>query len=233
MNKTELKEILKKEYGYKDKDFIDEDGKELLKSELENILEKEEANNKVSQLNETDETEEDVIETEEETEFKDDSLSFFDRGVNESEHKKIKDSDLITVMSGLDGAYVHTSRLNGNKYSFNYFGQTEEIPYKEIVNIRNQTPNVINNGWLIILNVDVIKSFGLEGKYKNIFTPNNIDTIFNKSPQDILSMVKQLPTALKETLASIAKKRYTSGQLDRISVIEAIEEGTGIYIKED
>lgn len=232
MNKTELKEILKKEYGYKDKDFIDEDGKELLKAELEKILEKEEED-KVSQSNEVNETEENIVEADVQAEPKDDSLSFFDRGVNESEKKKIKDNDLITVMSGLEGAYVHTSRLNGNKYSFNYFGQTEEIPYKEIINIRNQTPNVINNGWLIILNVDVIKSFGLEEKYKNIFTPNNIDTIFNKSSQDILAMVKQLPTALKETLASIAKKRYANGQLDRISVIEAIEEGTGIYIKED
>lgn len=228
MTKAEIKEILKKEYGYKDSDFIDKDGKEILKKDLEDMLAREEKNKSI-QVEEDglNIQSSDTLEKE-----KDSDLAFFDRDVNESQLTNIKENDLIVVMSGLQNKYVHTSR-NGNRYTFKYFGHTEKMPYSEIQNIRNLTPKVFDEGWLIILNVDVIKNFGLEDKYKRILTPQNADEILKKDSAELSEFAKQLPKGLKRTLALIAKKKIKTGELDSKSAIRAIEEGTGITIEEE
>lgn len=229
MTKNEMVSLLKDKYGYQDSELKGDDGNYLINRELENLIEEEEKKIEQENVKELVDEPESVEETDE-PEI-DEDLAFFDQGVDSIVNKKYDDKDEIMVMSGLSNTYRHKSEL-GRDYVFNRFGQVEKMPYSEVRRIQNQTPMVFKDGWLLILNLDVIKDFGLERQYRHVVTPKNIDKILKQDEQTVLEFTKNLPKALKTTFAEYAKKQYKNGTLDSIRVINAIEDGTGKSIKD-
>lgn len=196
LKKSELIDILKNDYGYIEDD-LKEDGKLYTNAKLRAIIEEEDLD-------------------EEDSERRKNMLV--------SERISIEDSDLITVMNGLSGSLTHRSLSTGRIWRFRSFGQTENIPYSELLTIRNNNPKVFDDCWLVILNPQVQEDFGLVDKYKNIVTPNNIDEIFKKDLDDLEVFVNNLPKGMSVTFFSIARDMYNDGKLDSIQKINFIQE---------
>src|SRR5690606_12782876 len=195
-NKKELVAILVDEYGYDNEDLKDDSGKPLTNAVLESMIEAEEQDREASKLKEN---------------------------VVSAPRQIFKDEDLIVVMNGLEGALVHTSTSTGRTWRFQNFGQTEKIPYGELLSLRNRTPKVFDEGWMIILNKQIQEDFGLTDTYENIITPDNIDTIFNKDADELEAFVESLPKGMKTTFVAKARQLYESKKLDSLRVIEFIE----------
>ncbi len=137
---------------------------------------------------------------------------------------KIKDEDQIMVMNGLNGSLTHRSLVTGRIWKFRAFGQTEKIPFSELLSIRNLSPKVFEDGWMIILNKTVQEEFGLKEKYKNILTPDNIDSIFDKDINDLKEFIENLPEGMKVTFVGRARQLHQEGKIDSVAKLKFIQE---------
>lgn len=207
LNKIELTKILVDEYGYEKDDLKDEKtGKPFTNATLQSMIRQEEEDAKQLEVEET---------------------------VIVAKETKIKDDDLIVVMNGLNGGLTHRSTSTGRVWRFQEFGQTDKIPYGELLRIRNNNPKVFDQGWMIILNRQIQEEFGLTEKYKNILTPENIESVFKKDLDELKEFVKGLPEGMKVTFVNKARELYQSKQLDSIRVVDFIQEEFGISLEDN
>jgi hypothetical protein len=144
-----------------------------------------------------------------------------------------KDDDLILVMNGLNGGLTHNSRSTGRIWQFRTFGQTEKLPYSELLSIRNLNPKVFNEGWMLIMNKQIQEDFGLVEVYKNILTPESIDKVFDKDVEELEAFVKALPQGMKVTFIGKARDLFNSGKLDSKRKIDFIQNYFGISLEDN
>ena len=206
LNKKELISILMDEYGYEKSDLKDENGKLFTNAQLQAIIKQEEEDAKQLEHEETA-----IV----------------------AKRESFKDDDQIVVMNGLDGVLIHRSQSTGRVWRFKEFGQTDKIPYSELLRIRNNNPKVFDQGWIIILNQQLQEEFGLTEKYKNILTPQNIEEVFKKDLEDLKAFVKGLPAGMKITFVNKAKELYNKGKLDSIQVVNFIQEEFDISLEDN
>lgn len=215
----EIKEILVKEYGFKKKDFVNQEtGKDYTFKKLEAMLK--EAKAKVENVEDTKED-------------KNVDLSEFDVEVRRVESVKFKDDDLITVMSGVNGKLVHYSQAGNGVFTFTDFGQRQEMPYKELKNINNVLRKTLESGLIIILNKDVIKEFRLENFYENVLTPVRAEKLLDTHADEMIEILKTFSKDSQLTFLDYVKTQYNIGELDKISVIRKIEEYFNISLDDN
>jgi hypothetical protein len=211
LSKKELVKLLIEEYGYDKEDLKDENGKIYTNAKLEEMVEQEDK---------------DLKEAEERKEIE-------KTVVVETKAFKFKDDDLIVVMNGLSGTLVHRSDMTGRVWRMTDFGQTTKIPYGELLNIRNRSPKVFKDGWLIVLNPHIQDEFELTEIYKNIVTPQNVEEIISKSPEEIEVFVKNMPKGAKQAFIEKAKEMYTNGKLDSVKKINTIQQLFGFSLEDN
>lgn len=204
--KQELIDSLINDYGYTKEDLKDESGKPFTNGQLEMMIQQEMLDAQELQKSKTEQ-----VDT----------------------RRKIKDDEMIMVMNGLDGSLTHRSQSTGRVWRFTEFGQTDKLPYIELLTLRNQSPKVFNEGWLVILDKQIQEDFKLVEIYKNILTPNNIDAIFDKDIDEMRTFINALPTGMKTTFISKARSLYMSGKLDSISKINYIQKEFGISLEDN
>ena len=208
LNKTELTEILVNDYGYEKADLKDDKGKPFTNATLKSLIKREEEE---AEQFEHEETATPLVDTFE-----------------------VKDEDMIAVMSGVVGELIHRSQKTGRMWKFLKFGQTDKMPFIEIMSIYNNNPKTFEEGRLVILNKQVANNFNLSDTYENIVTPQNLDgLIFADSPDEITKTIAGLPKSMKNTFFARARELHNQGKLDSIKIVRAIEESYGISLEDN
>lgn len=207
MKKADYIKILMDDYGYEKEDLkFDSEGKPWTNAKLKALIEQEEKDAK---------------------EMEEEATRYV---VKES---KINDSDLIVVMNGLSGSLTHRSGLTGRSWRFRQFGQLDKMPYGELLALKNGSPRVLEECWLVIMNKDVQEQFGLTDTYKNILTPENVDSIFKKDVEELKLFVENLPEGMKATFVSKARELHASRKLYDIRIVEFIENKFGFSLTDN
>lgn len=202
----EIKNLLVTKYGYSRKDLINPDtGKDLPFKKLESLLKKEES--KVTQAS-----------------IDDISLDEFNEEVRKVDSVQFNDSDMITVMSGITGKLVHYSSAGNGVFTFNSFGERQEMPFKELKSISNVARKTLENGLIIILNKDVIKELRLESIYQSILTPTRASDLLDSSFDVIKGFLDKSSRETKITFLDYARTKYNVGELDSMSLIKSLED---------
>jgi hypothetical protein len=147
--------------------------------------------------------------------------------------QKIKDDEQIVVMNGLSGSLTHRSGRTGRSWRFKEFGQTDKLPYEELLALKNGSPKVFEQGWIIILDKRVQEQFGLTELYKNILTPENIEQVFKKDVEELKEFVSNLPEGMKSTFVSKARELYEAKKLYDMRIIEYVETEFGFSLKDN
>lgn len=214
----EIKETLVVDYGYKRNDFVNpETGKDYTYKKLESMLKEEK------------EKEKSIVD---DSSF-DSELSEFDKDVVKAESKSFDDNDLVTVMSGVNGKLIHYSSVGNGSYTFNGFGQQQEMPYKELKSINNLKRKIFEDGLIIILNKEIISEFRLVENYKHILTPSRVDELLKLNANEIVNFLEKASKDTQLTFLDIVKVRYNVGSLDSMSIIKAIEKHYGISLDDN
>lgn len=137
---------------------------------------------------------------------------------------------LIPVTCNVKGGAIYISkRINGYTITWDEFGSTEYLELAELVAMRNSDRRFFEDNWIICEDTEdftamhIYDFLKVAKYYKNIFTPENIDTIFEKEPSEIIKNIAPLSKGLKETIAVRAKEKIDSGDLDSTKKINAFE----------
>lgn len=207
MKKPDLINLLVEQFGYEKEDLkFDADGKPWTNAKLKALIEQEENDAK---------------------EMDDEATRFV------AKETKLKDDDMIVVMNGLGGALTHRSETTGRTWRFKEFGQTSKMPFAELLSLKNTSPAVFEECWIVVMDKEVQKQFELTDKYKNILTPENINHIFNKDIEDLKEFVENLPQGMKSTFVTKARELYHSKKLYDMRVIRYIEEKFGFSLEDN
>lgn len=140
-----------------------------------------------------------------------------------SKATKIKDDELISIMSGVEGTFIHRSLATGRMWRFEKFGQIDKMPFSELLTLRNTSNEVFKGGYIVILDKVIQDEFGLTSLYENILTPENIGEIFTKSIEEMEKIIDSLPEGMKATLVIKARDMYNSRELDSASKIDFLQ----------
>ena len=142
---------------------------------------------------------------------------------------------IVPVTCNYKGGLKYVSkRTSGFMISWDGYGSTEYIELSELSSMRNSDRRFFEDNWIVIEDTDeytamqIYDFLKIAKYYKNVFTPENIDTIFEKDAADIVTILSTLSKGMRDTIAVRAKEKIEANELDSNSKIKALEEALGM-----
>ena len=146
---------------------------------------------------------------------------------------EITNETMVECRSGVSGNLIYKSSLNpGYVVEWSGLGEIQEMEYRELVSMRGNQRRFFEENWILIDDPAVIKKLGVERYYKNSLTSDDFEDVFTMSADDIKEIVPTLPGGTKDAIASEAKKKIESGELDSRSAIKALEDSLDVELEE-
>ena len=133
----------------------------------------------------------------------------------------------VTVRNGFHGILNYQSRRTKQWFIWNDFGDEQEMELFELRDAKNMSIDFYKNNWFLIDDLDVLEWLGVSRYYEYALDYDGFDKLFEHTPEEIREIVKALPDGQKLTLAYRAKQMISSGEIDSMKVIAAIEDGLG------
>lgn len=146
---------------------------------------------------------------------------------------EITNDTMIECRSGTAGKLIYKSLMNpGYAVEWEDFGDVQELEYRELVSMRANQRRFFEDNWILIDDPAVIKKLGVGRYYQNSLTTDDFEDVFNMSADEIKEVVPVLPGGTKDAIASEAKKKIESGELDSRSAIKALEDSLDVELEE-
>lgn len=146
---------------------------------------------------------------------------------------EITNDTMVECRSGVAGNLIYKSLLNpGYTVEWNSLGEVQEMEYRELVSMRGNQRKFFEENWILIDDPAVIKKLGVERYYKNSLTTDDFEEVFAMPAEKIKEIVPTLPGGTKDAIASEAKKKIESGELDSRSAIKALEDSLSVELEE-
>lgn len=149
--------------------------------------------------------------------------------VAKQEKRQLKDNDKITVMNNTTGRYGYIGK-SGYSFQLEEYGDTAEVPFSELRAMSaSKQKRHITDALIIILDEDAVRELNYTKLYENIFDAEGIEKLL-AYPDKLRNTLPKMPKIMMETLITIAKQKYKDGQLNNLSVINAIKNAVGVNI---
>ena len=146
--------------------------------------------------------------------------------------KDIDDSQYVTVVNGFHGILVYRSRKTGEEFIWDKYGDEQEMELRELKNAKSSAKAFFENNWFMFNEKWIIDYLGVGRLYMNAFDIDSYDSVFNKDPEEIKSIIGEMKRGQKSSLAFRAKELISEGKIDSLKVIAALEESLGIELIE-
>jgi hypothetical protein len=144
--------------------------------------------------------------------------------IPKKEKRVVNRDDLVTIMNTTTGRVLYTSKKTGAEWSFNDYGDTDEIEVSELITMRNAHPRYLKEPWLLVLDDDVVDYLGLSQLYENVLNPDELDQFFNLPEDQMKSIIEKAPRGIKQLIVSVANRKIANKSFDSLSKINLIEE---------
>lgn len=137
--------------------------------------------------------------------------------------KKRDMNEMIEVISIVNSPLVYVSKNQiGYRIEWDEYLQENWMEYKELINMRNSQRSFFSAPW-IICDWDVLEDLKVTQYYKNMIDLENLDDVFEKSPEELAHILEIAPRGIKQLISGRAYELIRNKQLDSISIIETIE----------
>ena len=133
------------------------------------------------------------------------------------------------------GASYVSAKTNGYTINWDAYGAVEYVELSELVGMRNTARRFYEDNWIVLEDTDEYSAIQLYDflkvtkYYEKVFTPENIDSIFDMESAEIIRTVSSLSKGMKDTIAARAKIKYDAKELDSNKKIETLE--TALNVK--
>ena len=146
---------------------------------------------------------------------------------------EITNETMVECRNGTAGTLIYKSTLNpGYTVEWEAFGDVQEMEYRELVSMRGNQRRFFEENWILIDDPAIIKKLGVERYYKNSLTTDNFNDVFTMPADEIKKIVPTLPGGTKDAIASEAKKKIETGELDSRSAIKALEDTLSVELED-
>lgn len=132
-------------------------------------------------------------------------------------------NELVQVICITNTPLTYESKSQiGYRVEWDGFLQENWMEYKELINMRNSQRAFFEEPW-IICDWDVLVDLKVDQYYKNIIDLENLEGLFEKSPEELEKTLKVVPNGIKTLIVDKAFELRREKRLDSISIIETIE----------
>lgn len=140
------------------------------------------------------------------------------------------DSDmLVGIVSASTGNVFYTSEKSGFGFDFNEIGEYEEIPYHELVTLKNKHGRYLKEPFIIILDEEVAESFGLN--YDNTFLElEDMESYLDQESSVIEKTIKLLSKGSRDMLINHVANAVRNEEDISINKVRMIEKISGLSI---
>ena len=158
-------------------------------------------------------------------------------GAAEASAEKIvpKEIDLgqyVTVKNGFHGRLIYQSPRTGEVFTWDRFGDEQDIELRELRNAKSSAKAFFINNWFMFDDQWVIDYLGLGQYYRHAVSIDGFDKIFGLPPAAIKKTIKEMSDGQRRSLAYRAIELIASGDIDSRKTIAALEEALGIDLIE-
>lgn len=151
-----------------------------------------------------------------------------DEVVETKKKKSFAQSDGIMCKSVTHGALYISGIKTGMLYPFTDYGDESELEYRDLVAAVRARSNYIFNPNIIIEDEDFIAEFpALVKFYEEKYSVKDLKAILDLPINQMIDEIKKLPKGAANSLKSIAVDRISSGKLDSVKKIKALDEVFG------
>lgn len=149
---------------------------------------------------------------------------------------KIPLDTVVPVVCNVQGGAVYEcQRMKGYIIQWEAYGSVEYMELAELVSMRNMAKRFFEDNWIILEDTEEYSAIQLyeflkvTKHYEKVFTPENIDTLFEMEEGELIRTLSGLSKGMKDTIAARAKMKYDAKELDSNKKIEALE--TALKVK--
>ena len=141
------------------------------------------------------------------------------------EKKKFAPTDGIVCRAVLSGKTYIKGKRTGTIYEFLSAGDRVEVEYQDLVAEVREGSGIVFYPMIIIEDEDFVKEFQkLEKYYTSMYTVAELEDVLRKPAREIRDILPTLPKGVQDSLKNIAAKMISTGELDSISTIKALDE---------
>ena len=159
----------------------------------------------------------------------------------------INDSDRDVLFTSLYPGLLNLSTEgygNGDIYTFDHFGDEQNIPYSHAKQIIRNNKSFITGGYVFINDDELVRSERLESQYKKILNKEKILKTFSLNKTEFKQVFENMTDAQKEILRQVVTRKMSDGQDVDMNIVdminkelncnigEEIKNGEGLGIKE-
>jgi hypothetical protein len=144
----------------------------------------------------------------------------------------VQPNEYIKVMSLLDNRLNLSTRDHGlgRTYSFDEFGETQDILYSDLMEINSHHRNFLQAGYYYILDDRVIALAGKNEAYKHILTKDQIERILSNE-NDALSLFQKSNPKQQEVIIKFISKKIINNENVDYNLVDKLSKASGIDIK--
>lgn len=129
--------------------------------------------------------------------------------------KRVIDSNTpVDVMNNTTGTLVFINQRTSAKWTIEGYGAFDEMTVSDLKNMRSSSASLLLEGYLIILDDDVIEHLRLQDVYENIIKPEDMDNFFKLNDVKMREVLTKCPKGMKELLFHKAKEKIQSNHPD-------------------
>lgn len=141
----------------------------------------------------------------------------------------------VPVRNGFQGVLVYVSRRSGEEFTWNRFGDEQEMELQELKNAKSASRMFFERNWFMFDDEYqwVLDWLGVQNFYRNALKVDEFDEVFSLSPDEIVERVSVLSDGQKASLGYRARQLMEDGTIDSRRVVAALEDALGVQLAEN
>jgi arsenate reductase-like glutaredoxin family protein len=123
------------------------------------------------------------------------------------------------------GLTLKTAKSGGHEYRFEKFGDLRPIVYQDLLNCISTQNRFFREGFVYIMDQDVVSANNLNDFYKKILSKEQIEDLLNKNNETIRALFSNTTSTIQQTIVDlILEKIRTKQNLDsnKVNIISEI-----------
>lgn len=132
-------------------------------------------------------------------------------------------------MNNTTGRYGYAGK-SGYSFELEEYGDTTDVPFGELQNMRSGSQKRhLEDAFIIVLDADAVEELNYTKLYENVLDEKGVEELLGDVKRLEKAIVK-MPLVMRETVVSIAKRKWNDRTLFDIRVVEAIEKNLNVKI---
>lgn len=134
---------------------------------------------------------------------------------NEVSPKRVIDSNTpVDVMNNTTGTVIFVNNRTQARWKIESYGAIDEMLVSDLKNMRSSAASLLLEGYLLIMDDDVIDYLRLGKVYENIIKPEDVDKFFKQNDAKMREILEKCPKGMKELLFEKAKDKIQNNDPD-------------------